>query len=286
MKTNGLHLVLLGLFLIASDAQAQDFEGQFVQRVVSVNADGIYEVLGEAMYAEGVDAVAEALMDLSPDELMSRDFVEVENLRVFVKGDVMRVQMNTGGEPEGYQLLNSNTGTSWMVNVPEKSYLEFTKQAADEMAQQAMEMMEQMGVDPDQMEEYAEEMTGAGTTESTGRTANVNGRTATAYRYSDDQTVVIGWCAADDSGFFAAMAKRATEGAFADAETDQEDLAGFECPDGGLPVRTLTYDRYGENLEIDDFLGMDAGSLPDALFKVPAGFEKKSFNLGDMLGDR
>ena len=284
MKTNGLHLVLLGLFLITADTQAQDFEGQFVQRVTRVDPNGIYEVLGEAMYADDVDAVAEAIMDLSPDDLMSRDFVEVEDLRVFVKGDVMRVQMNTGGEPEGYQLLNSSTGTSWMVNVPEKSYLEFTKQAADEMAQQANEMMEQMGVDPDQMEEYAEEMMGAGTTEATGRSANVNGRTATAYRYSDDQTVVIGWCAADDSGFFAAMAKRAAEGAFADEELDREDLVGFECPDSEFPVRTLTYDRYGESLEIDDLLGMKAGSLPDALFQVPAGFEKKSFNLGDMLG--
>jgi hypothetical protein len=284
MKTNGLHLVLLGLFLIAADAQAQDFEGQFVQRVTRVDPNGIYEVLGEAMYADDVDAVAEAIMDLSPDDLMSRDFVEVEDLRVFVKGDVMRVQINTGGEPEGYQLLNSSTGTSWMVNVPEKSYLEFTKQAADEMVQKTKEMMEQMGVDPDQMEEYAEQMTGAGTTESTGRTSNVNGRTATAYRYNDDQTVAIGWCAADDSGFIAAMAKRVTEGAFADAEADREDQAGFECPDGELPARTLTYDRYGESLEIDDLLSIDTGSLPDALFKVPAGFEKKSLTLGNMLG--
>ncbi len=286
MKRNTLYLSLLGFFLLSGAAWAQDFEGQYVQRMSIVDGNDIYEVLGEAIYSDDVDVIIAALIDLPVDELVSQNVVGVDQeLRIFVKKDFMRVESATGGPSQGYQIMNSRTGTSWMVNVPDKSYMEFTKQTAEEMEQKSRELIEEMGMDPDQMEDYMEEDAGeAGTVKSTGRTSEINGRRSTAWRYADDQEVAVGWCAPDDSGFMAAMKRMTEESAYAEEDAKAEGLAGFECPDGQLHVRTLTFDRYSQQLEIDDLLEIRKSALSDDLFEVPAGFEKKSLQWGNVPG--
>jgi hypothetical protein len=261
------------LLFVSCLAQAQDFEGRFVQRIITVGSDDLYEILGEAIYAEDPSDIPALLMELDVQELATLASAEVEAFRILVRGDLTRVEPESPGDAPGYQIIDSGTGAIWMVNVPERSYVEFTKESAEEMEARAKEMMERMGVDPDAMDIPDEYSVEAGETESTGRTAEINGYRATAHTYTDDERAEVAWCADDDNDFFAAMKRRAEEGAFTDE--DDEDLIGIECPAETFAVRTLSFDIYGQELSVDDLIGVKAESLPANLFEVPSGFTRR-----------
>ena len=267
--------ILLSLLLVTSLAHAQDFEGHFIQRLVTIGSDDLYEIMGDALYAEDPSDLPMSLMALDVLEVATLASAEVERIRISVRGDLMRVEPDTGGDVEGFQIINASTGAIWIVNVPDKSYIEFTQQSAEEIEEKTREMIQDMGIDPDEMAEMGDYETAAGNTVSTGRTAEVNGYEATAYTYSDDEQVEVGWCASDGSDFFKSMKSRAMESAFADEE--DEATGGVECPEGAFPVRTLSLDLFNQELIVDDLVEVKSGSIPADLFEVPSGFQKKDF---------
>ena len=280
MKTALLFLLIS--CLTQATTYAQDFEGRFVQRITTIGPDDLYEAMGVDLYGEDQANLSELLLDLDVNELVTMGNAEIEDIRILVRGDLTRVQPDLDGDVPGYQIINSRTGTIWLVNATDKTYVEFTRQSAEDMEKKAREMMEKMGIDPEQAEDMAEYGPEAGTTEPTGRTAEINGYQANAYTYTDEETVEIGWCATEQSDFFAAMKQRAMEGVF-EGEEDEEGGV-LECPEDTFPVRTISYDAYGQELVIDDLIDVKAESLPAALFEVPDGYTKKDF-MGGFLGN-
>ncbi len=269
---------LVALSFIQVETYAQDFEGVYRQRTIQVSSDATYEVLGEAIY-EGPEQIVNRLVDVSSDEVLGASDADIESLVVFVKGSFMRAQQDLPGEPQGYQISDMAAGATWMVNVPERTYLEFTQEDAERMAAQAQEMMGEMGIDQEQLEEYKAAMEEERSdTESQsrplGRSADVNGVSATAHAYADDQEVVVGWCAPDEKGFVAAMKQLIETSPMADEEQSVKD---WLCPDASLVVRSLRYDVYSGDLEVDELLSVSRESVSDELFKVPAGFKKQSY---------
>ncbi len=278
MTMSRFSFLVAGLAAISIQVRGQNFEGHLIQRLITVGADDLYEVMGEALYAEDPSNLPASLMELDVQEVATSASAEVENIRISVRGDLTRVEPDTGGDAEGFQVINSSTGTIWIVNVPDKSYVEFSRQSAEEIEKKTREMMQKMGVDPDEVAEMGDYETPTGNTVSTGRTAQINGYRATAYTYSDDEQVEVGWCASDETNLFESMKNLAMESAFADEEDEM--AGGVECPEGTFPVRTLSLDLFSQELMVDDLVEVQAGSIPAGLFEVPSGFRKKDFMEG------
>ncbi len=268
-------LVAVSLFQI--ETYAQDFEGVYRQRMIQVGSDATYEVLGEAIY-EGPEQIVNSLAEVSWEEVLGASDADIESLVVFVKGSFTRAQQDLPGEPQGYQISDMAAGASWIVNVPERTYLEFTQEDAQRMAAQAEEMMSQMGIDQEQIDEYEameeEIREPEGQSRPLGRSADVNGVKASAHAYADDRAAVVGWCTPDDKGFVAAMKQLIETSPIADEETGVKD---WICPDGSLVVRLLRYDSYSGDLEVDELLSVSRESVSDELFKIPAGFKKQQY---------
>lgn len=279
MKTKSLLLATLVPLALADTARSQDFEGVLRQRMVEVGSDTVYELLGESMYDES-SVVAEALADLSMDDVLSADDVDVETLVIYQKGAFMRVQPDIEGELPGYQIIDTANGTMWVVSPPERTYMEFTQQMADQMAAQAQQMMEEMGIDEDQMAEYEAAMEAmgaeseAGEVAAMGRTANVNGFPSSAYWMADGDEVIVGWCAEDDSGLLESMGELEESAAWTEDEDDPSDAI---CPDHLLEVRTVTYRLFSGELGVDEILSIISESVSDALFSVPEGYAKQTY---------
>jgi hypothetical protein len=265
----------LSLLLVTCAANAQDFEGHFVSRLVTVGTEDLYEIIGDALYEEDPSNLPALLMKLDVQQVAATGSAEVENTRISVRGDLTRIEPEGESEGQGFQIINSSTGTIWIVNVQDRSYLEFTPQTAEDIEEKTREMMEKMGVDPDQVDDIEEYETATGSTASTGRTEQINGYRATAYTYSDEEQVEVSWCASDETNFFQSMMQRATEGAFQGEE--DEISGGVECPEGTFPVRTLSLHLFSEDLTIDDLVEVTPASVPASLFEVPEGFKKKDF---------
>jgi hypothetical protein len=267
-------LLVTCLLSTAGLARAQSFEGYFVQRIITVNSEDLYEIMGDDLFADDPANLSASLMALDVTELADVGSAEVEDMRILVRGDLTRVQPETQSEAAGYQIINSRTGTVWMVNVPEKSFMEFTKQSAEEIEKEARDLMERMGIDPDQLPDMEEYESGSGRTVPTGQKEEINGFEAAAFAYSNEDQVEVAWCA-KDTGFFADMKRLAMEGPFASEE--DEESRGLECPEGTFPVRTLSYDLFTQELSVDDLVEAKTEPLPAALFEVPEGFQKKDF---------
>ena len=96
MITKLLLPAILVVFVLCDAVLAQDFEGVYRQRTITVDPDATYELLGESAY-DAPPAVADALADLSMDAALSMG--EVEMLVVYQKGPWTRAQPDVEGEP-------------------------------------------------------------------------------------------------------------------------------------------------------------------------------------------
>ncbi len=278
MTIRVIFAALVAVSFIQIETYAQDFEGVYRQRMIQVGADATYEILGEAIYQES-EQIISRLAELSLEEVLGGSDADSESLVIFVKGSFTRAQQDLPGEPQGYQISDMAAGTSWMVNVPERTYLEFTQEDAERMAAQAQEMMTEMGIDQEQIEEYEAAMEEElrdpmGQSRPLGRSAEVNGAKASAHAYADDRAAVVGWCAPDEKGFVTAMKQLIENSSMAEEEQSVKD---WICPDESLVVRFLRYDRYSGDLEVDELLSVSREPVSDELFKVPAAFKKQHY---------
>lgn len=239
---------------------AQDFEGVVKQRTLSIES--------YALEDKGFD-VSEAIFDVPlerilalRDELEADGTMKVEEATVYVKGNMIRSDMETDEGP-AYVTMDLGKGVIRMFQPSEKMYIEWTKEDMERMKS----MMPSMGGASEQPEPR-----------ETGLTKTINGMTCRAYDVETDDGMTRVWVSKDNAQLvsaFAALMESVSSMAMEDEETD----ASARVAKYGFPVLTLQLGP--DTYEIEETLSVDHQTVSDDLFTPPAGYKKMT--LADMM---
>ncbi len=137
--------------------------------------------------------------------------------------------------------------------------------------------MEEADVDAEDMEDYDDEYgeeEDEGEAVGSGKTAVINGMTATSHESNEFGVVTVTWCSPGEAGLADAFRKLAEYSSMLNMEEEEEGEEEDIC-EGGLPVREQTYDASMNSYIIDEMLSVKKESLSGDLFRVPAGFSKQ-----------
>lgn len=280
--------------LVVPGLSAQDFEGVIQQRSISVSSEALYTVLNDAEIDDAIldgddeQAYLRALTEVVFETPLERftemaaygEDVTVEEMAIHVKGSRMSVEAG-GGMGFDRFIVDAGTGTMWMVSSQRQMFVEWTQEDLEAMQRQSQESLAALGIDMDDLAGQADGPEAAATIAPLGRTEEVNGVTATAYRASSGDEIAVAWIRDDDPGIresFRLLSER-----MAAMGGDGESGGGPSVSDlfwqEGTPVRTQTLQAAWGNLQgydVEDILSVERTSVADDLFEVPAGFEKKS----------
>jgi hypothetical protein len=275
--------VLLALLTMTGTLRAQAFEGIIRQRSLTVSDDALYEML----WAEEDDeteyeteeaynqAMAYRLFDLSDQDLESLSAAGTADLGEFavrIRGNRIRVEGDPGG---AFSIIDLDSGTMWMVNPGERSYVEYSKADAEEAEKKAEEMMARFGLDPETMEEAEQVEGGHGKVSVTDLdlTRTINGFEAQGFRASSGEEYGEAWCSSDGSGLVDTLGKLAERTKEMNEEGQGAALEDEMCREG-LPVLSKTFHPYAVLFEVSEVLAVEPGPQPAELFEVPEGYRR------------
>jgi hypothetical protein len=254
--------MLLAMLVVAmpSLTVAQNFEGVVKQRTFSIES--------YALEDKGFD-VSEAIFDVPlerilalRDELEADGAMRVEEATVYVKGNMIRSDMETEEGP-AYATMDLENGVIRMFQPSEKMYIEWTKEDMERMKS----MMPNMGGASEQPEPR-----------ETGLSKTINGMHCVAYDIDEDEGATRVWVSKDNAQLvsaFAALMESVSSMGMDEEDTDPSALVAKY----GFPVLTLHlgYDTY----EIEETLSVEHQSVSDDLFTPPAGYKKMT--MADMM---
>lgn len=289
-----LSVVAAGLFTLPHLVLAQTFEGVIKQRSLDLQD----EALNDLVYAGSDDEpefdgqadwfryAAARLFKVPLDELPGGD---AEALTVHIRGPLVRYDQGSG---PGYVITDLSTGTTRLVDPSTRSYVEITAEdaraaagAAQAAARKAEEMMGSIGLDPANADdEDTDRVDFPPKTRALGLTQTVNGFSAAAYEAEAGRGIGRGWCAEGQQGVREALQHLGDQvSAFGGNEDAPSDADGPVLEDlickTGLPVRTQILrlgPAGGLAYSVTEILSVERTPQSDDVFKVPAGFTKKS----------
>ena len=180
------------------------------------------------------------------------------------------------GDPGGgFSIIDLDSGTMWMVNPGERSYVEFSKADAEEAQKKAEEMMARFGLDAESLEEAEGLEGGSGEVSVTDldSTRTVNGFEAQGFRASSGEEYGEAWCSTDVSGLADTLEELAARTKEMNEEGQGAALEDEMCVEG-LPVLSKTFHPYAVLFEVSEVLAVEPGPQPDELFEVPEGFRR------------
>ncbi|MDH3292081.1 MAG: DUF4412 domain-containing protein [Gemmatimonadota bacterium] len=257
-------LTLLAAMILAvpSAATAQQFEGVIKHRTISVQKYAL-EDRGFDMSEAIFDVATERILALR-EELEADGVMTVEEAEVYIKGNLIRMDMATEEGPV-YATMDLDQGIMRMVQPNEQMYMEWTETD--------MERMKTMMPDRGGASEEGEPR-------ATGQTRTINGMTCVAYDIETDDGTTRVWVSKDNAqlakafvGLMESMSAMSMED-----ETDESMLVAKY----GFPVLMLRLGR--DKYEIEETLSVDRKSVSDGLFTPPAGYKKMT--MADMMRGR
>ncbi len=295
--TPAFAFVLLALPHVLS---GQAFEGVVKQRTIEVDENGLYDLLyGEADEEPEFESEEEWLrysldkLAAIPVERLASgnvDGADVETITTYVKGGKVRSEV-TGSAGQGYVIYDVASGTTWMVNPADRSYIRYTLEeveaATKEAQKQAEEALAKMGIDMEEIEQRAEEMDAQEmdeemevgvTVTSLGKTQEINGILASGYEAHTDEGMAVGWCAQDDQGIMETMKELMQLSGFEEDEDDSgPSMDELLCKDR-LPVlvQTFTPGGFGVSFSVEEILSIERTGVSDEQFVIPEGYTEKS----------
>lgn len=225
------------LTVLPSPLVAQTFEGRLRMRTVSL-----------AIEAQEGDALPESLFDVAVAAVMQREGAEVEEATILIKGRVLRFE--GGPEARGaYSLWDIERGLIRVVEPAERAYMELPTEAAPAAA----------APDP------------AVKVRALGQTRTINGMRATGYEVRGEEFVMRAWMTQDHPGLTWAFRRAARR---EPGETDPRDAAQALLSRYGFPV--LIQVLSPGSLELEEAVSIQRATLGEELFRVPAGFKKRT----------
>jgi hypothetical protein len=261
MQTKRLSTLLTVLAVaMPSLAFAQDFEGVVKQRTLSIES--------YALEDKGFD-VSEAIFDVPLERILAlRDELEadgtmmVEEATVYVKGNMIRSDMETEEGP-AYVTMDLEKGIIRMFQPTEEMYIEWTKEDMERMKA----MMPNMGGASEQPEPR-----------ETGLSKSINGMNCVAYDMETEEGATRVWVSKDNAQLvkaFAGLMESVSSMTMDEEDTDPSALVAKY----GFPVLMLRlgYDTYS----IEETLSVNRESVSDDLFTPPAGYKKMT--MADMM---
>lgn len=269
-------LLAMTWLLLPSATQAQDFEGVIEQRTIRLDDVALAELMYDLESdiedeAEHMRWVAEQILAIPVDELTQSGAAELEEMKLYIKGQKIRTDVQGDAIPFDYMIMDSKSGTMLMVSEAGKFYVEWSAEAMQEL-------MGGMGVDPDMMEKASGAPAEQPELRALGKTADVNGVQCEAYTVEEEGSFTVGWISKEHAGLhesFKAFAEK-IEGMYGEEEKGSNDLLWEQ----GLPVRIQTlyrgYQGSFDSYEIEDMLSVERKSLSGDLFELPAGYAEKS----------
>ena len=291
-----LTLVLATVLVLPGLAFPQDFEGVIRERTLELYDQDLYDLL----WADAEDEpefdtetewfryAAESLFQIPMERILANASGDVAEITMWVKGNKIRFDDSQAESGGAYTVFDIDTKTTTMVVPGTRSYFQFT---SEEVEAATREMMESMGIDPDEVAdmedyefEYGDDMEGGINLESIlrplNRTEEVNGLQASVFQAEAGQEIGLGWCAQDITGIRSAMTKMAAQ---LDQFGDDEESGGgpsaedLLCEDA-LPVRVqvLIFDEMvgGLRFSMDETLSVERTSVDDGLFVIPEGYTR------------
>lgn len=212
----------------------QGFEGTYTTRKITLRAD----------------AVPEGVFDLSIDRLMQLG-ASADSTVMWIKGARFRGQaMDMGGGAAAYMIFNTATQVMTMVIPTQRSYYEVSLAGAAEGAKDA-------AAEPEP------------TVQPLGRTQTIGGLKCTGYRVTQEGNASIVWTTTDRN-FRQVFEAQMRAWQLGEGGGEAKALTWFRKY--GYPVMTQALDE-GEGYSVE-VITLTAGSQPDSLFVVPAGFKK------------
>jgi hypothetical protein len=200
------------------------------------------------------DGTEGRLLDVPLATLVAREDAKVESATVMIKGSVLRT--SGASDADGYGLWDMARNTMTLVQPSERMYMEVPMGDEGPRAPQ--------GPRPS-----------AAAPQSLG-SRTINGMKTTGYEIRGDGLIVRAWMTQDHAGltwtFRNAIAHREDE------EGDEEDAAMASLSRYGWPVLLYTLNR--GSLRIEETTALERAALGADLFKVPAGYTKRT------LGER
>ncbi len=275
MKTRCAMLAIVALAVAMPHLlAAQEFEGMVKSRSVVVGQDALYQRLGDDLYGEESEAVAEKLFAVPVEQLLNGDDAEIEEQVVYFKSGKLRAETSSPDGPM-YVIVDYSEGTTLLVFPATRSYMRMTRQDMEEAQERAQGMMAQLGIKPG--EDGEDEDASKPQVRALGQTAVVNGVETRAYQVSGEYEVVRGWCAADRMGLLGTLRHLTAQlammaGEEPDAATSEIGELLFEY---GIPIRTQTLSMDEFEYRVEDVLEIAQQRVPDSLFQVPPGYTEQ-----------
>jgi hypothetical protein len=299
--------LLAGAFLLLPAALlAQGFEGVVEQRSFELQGEALNPLLDavegdeEYEYDETAEepteedelrdfmALVDKLLALPLDQVRavvpSDDAVGTSSsdaMTLYLKGTKVRAEIGgLGGF--GYFLMSAEKTGFTLVNPQQKFYVEYTPEAMDEA-------LREMGLDPSDSGPTAEKPEKQARIRSLGVTKEINGVRADAYRVEGDGVVIVGWVTDEYGDLRRTMEKLVEQlqrmSPEDESDADAEDLLWEK----GVPVLvqkiewSKSWDMFGvDSYEVTEVVSVERKSLSGDLFKVPAGYTKKT--LAELYG--
>jgi hypothetical protein len=258
--TSTLTLLAATVLALPTVAMAQQFEGVIRQRTISVETYAL-EDRGFDMSDAIFDVATERILALR-EELEADGAMTVEEIEVFIKGNQIRTDMETGEAP-GYATIDLDQGIMQMVYPSEQMFMEWTKADMERMRA----MMPDMG-----------DASQPGEPRATGQTRMINGMTCVAYDIATDEGTTRVWVSNDNAQLakaFAGLLETVSAMEMEEGETDESMLVAKY----GFPVLMLRlgYDTY----EIEETISVNPQPLRNDLFTAPTGYKKMT--MADMM---
>lgn len=279
MRRLGLGFPLLAVLWLAwPAAPAAAFEGVLKWRLVRVEKPALAKVAG-------ADASADTIFEIPYDALMSlHGEAVVSDITVYAKGSKVRAD-GTGRNQGTYTITDLDSGLTQIVAPDKKRITEFSEQDAKTLQRRAnaMKAFFAESGNPKKGEdardtvaritkgEADEEPPARVEVVSLGRDQTISGMPTKAYEVKGGKTSVLGWVTSEHPEVLELLLridKTRARQAGAAAESRPKTVLSKE----GLPVRVQTLDARAYTVE--DLVAIEPKAVDDALFQVPAGFNK------------
>lgn len=193
----------------------------------------------------------ESWLELAPAALAAREGAEVEEATLQIRNNVMRMENKDGGQ--GFGLLDFGRKVMTVIDGESRSYLEFPLPAADGMPAAGAARPALPTVKP------------------LGQTRTMNGVKVTGYEIRSRDQIIRAWMTQDFPGLTWTFRSAAAQG----EGSDDPEAAGIaQLGRYGFPVLLITLtDR---SVQYEETVSIERSALNADLFKVPAGFTKRS----------
>ncbi len=277
-----ISFIIIAVFLFGSLARAAGFEGKIVNRDISIPAYA-FPSLGEIENTDS-DAYRSAVQELfkkSPDELKQMaqangggDDIQESISTIYIKGSKFRIDSEEEGEKQSiiYDLNTKSMNIiQWDSRVVITSSLDELKQGLNEMIPEIPEME-----NPDVSEEKSQFFMKAA-----GKTRKINGYSCDLYTgINDEGNYTNLWITSENQVLFDAFRNMITvmQESFEKGKMLGEEEKFF-IEKKAVDILNMTASSF--DIDIQEMKDIQAQSLSDDLFKIPAGFQK--INAAEMM---